>query len=133
MSFEKHKILERLHDDIWELDLLGELFNSEFERLSSREKLILEEKVAGKSDKEIADYFKLTEKTILRHTYNIKEKYRNNLRSRVDNYYEVQKFKKYTEELVEIVGEKHREHISMILNNVFRLGISYKTKFYKKR
>jgi DNA-binding CsgD family transcriptional regulator len=82
-------ILQNLHRKpaIWDEELIGDLFSYVYTRvLTKTERIIVDNKIAGLVDGEIAVLLQSQVSTIKTHIYNIKRKYRNQTNKRVDHY-----------------------------------------------
>lgn len=100
----KEEALYQMHHDVWLPELLNpsyfpELMRPHYTRfgkklrlkywLTKKELLLIDLKVDGLTNSEIAELLKIRESTLRRKIYDIKSKYRNNMDTRVDDLREV--------------------------------------------
>lgn len=83
---ERFSIVLNLYKNHWTLDLLSELmFKDTLKQLEPREFFVLEEKIKGISNKELAELLKIKDATVARIINRIKIKYKDRFERRVDN------------------------------------------------
>jgi DNA-binding CsgD family transcriptional regulator len=86
-SYERTKILRDLHHNKWRDELISDLFQFVYTRvLTHTERIIVEDKINGLTNGEIAVAMKIRLPTVVRHITAIKKKYRNQMKTRVDHY-----------------------------------------------
>jgi DNA-binding CsgD family transcriptional regulator len=80
--------LRNLHNDIWEDTLLEPPFLFFYQRvLHPRERQIVDSKIKGKTNSEIATEMGVTVTTVARSIYNIRYIFRNKARQRVNKFW----------------------------------------------
>ena len=138
----KQKLLGDLQNDIFHTELIGELFATEFSKLAKGQRQILECVVEGKTRFEICTIFNIKETSLNTRISEIKKRYLNQLRTRVDNYYEVQQVNEYktrTNELLRklLAGKIKCLETSIklqeLIDKSFKLGYMFSNKFKGRR
>lgn len=85
-DIDEGHILHLLHNNFWSEELLGEYFSHTADYiLTKKQKLILELKVQGTSDKEICKLMRFKSSTLRRQITTIKSKFRNKMNLRVSD------------------------------------------------
>lgn len=84
--------LYNLHHDIWDETLLEPPFFFYYQRvLHPRERQVVDGRIAGKSNKQIAKNIGISESTVQRYAYNVRYIFRNKSRQRIYKFWEFRK------------------------------------------